>query len=248
VADALAKEKIVLYGLLRGDFTAAKAARSKELRKEDPDLAKAVAALPKPSVASEALNVLARDDPSEVRALVQSGKRLRTAQEAAVAGKRGKALSAALDEHRAALERVQRSLGSLELSGPTLERANRTLRAASLDPTLQPLLERGILSEDVSGAGFGIDPGIVPGRLIKRPAPAKPKPDRSAAEKERKQAREGLQAAERELHVAEKHAAVALDELERAKRTVEQARHAPSRTLHSQPKPRGRLSVLRQAL
>ena len=129
MADALAKEKIVLYGLLRGDFTAAKAARSKELRKEDLDLANAVAALPKPSVASEALNALARDDPSEVRALVQSGKRLRTAQEAAVAGKRGKALSAALDKHRAALERVQRSLGSLELSGPTLERANRTLRA-----------------------------------------------------------------------------------------------------------------------
>ncbi len=114
MADALAKEKIVLYGLPRGDFTAAKAARSKELRKQDPDLAKAVAALPKPSVAGEALNALARDDPSDVRALVQSGKRLRTAQEAAVAGKRGKALSAALDEHRAALERVQRSLGSLK--------------------------------------------------------------------------------------------------------------------------------------
>jgi len=86
---------------------------------------------------------------------VQSGKRLRMAQEAAVVGKRGENLSAALDEHRAALERVQKGLGRRKLSGPTLERASRTLRAASLDPTLQPLLEGGSLSEDVTGAGFG---------------------------------------------------------------------------------------------
>ena len=116
-----------------------------------------------------------------MRALIQSGKRLRQAQEAAVSGKKGADLNAAIQEHRGALDRVQRDLRRRKLSGPTLEKALQTLRVTSIDPELQPLLERGILHEDLTASGFGLDPGLVPARP-KQPAPAakpKPKPSRS---------------------------------------------------------------------
>ena len=121
-------------------------------------MAAAIAAVPKPSVAAGALNELVNEDPSEVRALVQSGKRLRQAQEAAVSGKKGADLNEAIKEHRIALERVQRDLRRRKLSAATLDKATQTLRVASLDPELWPLLERGLLHEDLTSSGFGIDP------------------------------------------------------------------------------------------
>ena len=51
MADPLARETRKLYGLPPSEFTAARNTRAKELRKDDPELAAAVAALPKPSVA-----------------------------------------------------------------------------------------------------------------------------------------------------------------------------------------------------
>ena len=183
VADALVRETEKLYGLPLSEFTAARNARAKELKQDDPELAAAVAGLPKPSVAAAALNELVREDPSEVRALIQSGKRLRQAQEAAVAGKKGADLNAAIQEHRAALDRVQRDLRRRKLSGPTLEKAMQdAARRPRSIPELQPLLERGILHEDLTAAGFGLDPGLVPARP-KQPARGQrsraPKPRRS---------------------------------------------------------------------
>ena len=72
MADTLVRETQKLYGLPLSEFTAARNARAKELRKDDSELAAAVAVLPKPSVAAAALNELVREDPSEVRALVIS--------------------------------------------------------------------------------------------------------------------------------------------------------------------------------
>jgi hypothetical protein len=228
VADALVRETEKLYGLHPSEFTAARNARAKELKKDDPELAAAVAALPKPSVAAAALNELLREDPSEVRALIQSGKRLRQAQEAAVSGKKGADLNDAVQEHRSALDRVQRDLRRRKLSGPTLEKAVKTLRVASVDPELQPLLERGILHEDLAASGFGLDPGLVPARpkeparaakpAAKTKPPPKPKPDPKL--------RARLKSAEAELADAEKRAAKALSDLERAKQDVERAQRA----------------------
>ena len=222
MADALVRETQKLYGRPLSEFTAARNARAKALKQDDPELAAAVAALPKPSVAAAALNELVREDPSEVRALIQSGKRLRQAQEAAVSGKKGADLNAAIKEHRAALDRVQRDLRRRKLSGPTIAKALQTLRVTSVDPELQPLLERGILHEDLTASGFGLDPSLVPARPKQR-APAakpaaKPKPDRKL--------RANLKAAEAELAKAEKRAEQALNALESAKQDFERARRA----------------------
>jgi len=226
MAEPLTRETEKLYGLALSEFTAARNSRAKALKQKDPELAAAVAALPKPSAAAGALNELAREDPSEVRALIQSGKRLRAAQEAAVAGKQGADLNEAVAEHRTALDRVTRDLRRRKLSSATLEKATQTLRVASIDPELWPLLERGTLHEDLAASGFGLDPGIV----VKRPKPAKGKPKESgpskaelAAERKRQEARERLREAEAALAEAEKRAREAARAVDRAAAEVERA-------------------------
>lgn len=228
MADPLVREKLALYGLPLAEFTAARNARAKELRKDDAELAATVAALPKPSVAAAALNELVREDPSEGRALIQSGRRLREAQEAAVAGKRGPDLQKAIEEHRLALDRVQRDLRRRKLSGATLDKAVKTLRVASVDPDLQPLLERGMLHEDLTSAGFGLDPGLVPaGR--KREAAPRAAPDRAAKDKRREEARERLQEARAALTEAKRAAREAESELKAAQHRAEAAQRKVER-------------------
>ena len=205
--------QLKLYGLPQAEFTAARNARAKELRKDDPELAATVAALPKPSAAAAALNELVREDPSEARALIQSGKRLREAQEAAVAGKRGADLQKAIEEHRSALDRVQRDLRRRKLSGATLDKAVKTLRVASVDPELQPLLERGTLHEDLTAAGFGLDPGHRPGGAKARITPARRRRTGRAGQA-RQKARERLQAARAALTEAKRAARKAEAETE----------------------------------
>ena len=228
MADPIAREKLKLYGLPQAEFTAARNARAKKLKKDDPELAAAIAALPKPSVAAAALNELVREDPSEARALIQSGKRLRQAQEAAVAGKRGADLQQAIEEHRSALDRVQRDLRRRKLSGATLDKAVKTLRVASVDPELQPLLERGTLHEDLTSAGFGLDPGIVPAGRKREPA-ARKAPDRAAQEKKKQEARERLQEARAALTEAKRAAKEAEAEKRKAERRAETAQQEVER-------------------
>jgi DNA repair exonuclease SbcCD ATPase subunit len=224
----LQREAAKLYALPAGEYVAARRARARELRLGEPELAAQVAKLPKPTAAAAAVNRLARDEPSEVRALAQAGRALRKAQESAVAGKgAADALAAATAEHRAALERVAREARRLKLSQAVLERVVATLRAASLDPDLQPLLERGVLAHELEAAGFGFDPSLV----VAAPTSsrAKPKPTRKANEEKRrraqeqaeqkarlKAARERLTAAKRALAQAEKAVAEAQAEVDAA--------------------------------
>jgi hypothetical protein len=219
---ALARETAELYGLPADEFTAARNARAKELKPERPELAAALAKLPKPSAAAAAVNRVARREPSEVRALIQAGKRLRQAQEAAVAGK-GSDLQGAVREHRAALERVQREVRKLKLSAAVLERVVATVRAASVDPELQPLLERGVLAREVEGSGFSLDPGLVAAAPARRTA--KPK-SKAGAPKVDEAAKARLRKAKERLAAASKEAAAAQKELARAQRDAKRAAEA----------------------
>ena len=224
----LQREAAELYALPAGEYVAARKARAKALRQDDAALAALVEKLPKPTAAAAAVNRLARDEPSEVRALAQAGRALRQAQEAAVAGKgSAAALASATAEHRAALDRVGRAARRLKLSQAVLERVVATLRAASLDSDLQPLLERGVLTHELEAAGFGLDPGLVVAAPKNSRATPKPKPKaddekrRRAEEKagqqaQLKAARGRLAAAKRALAEAEKAVAGAQAEVEAA--------------------------------
>ncbi len=236
----LAREAGALYELPASEFTAARNARAKRLRAERPELAAAVAALPKPTVAAAAVNRIAHDEPSEVRALIQAGKRLREAQERAVAGTTGAALQEAVAEHREALERVRREARRLKLSGPVLDRVSATLRAASVDPELQPLLERGLLAHELEPAGFGLDAmatAAAPKQRQARPSPrgdaakkqraqvetaradlARAKRDRTSAARVRREAGQALEQAEAALARAEAAVRRAEQALERARK------------------------------
>lgn len=220
---SLAREASALYERPAGEFTAARNDRAKALRQEHPELAAEVGKLPKPTAAAAAVNRLARRDPSEVRALIQAGKRLRDAQERAVAGRKGgENLQEAVREHRAALERVQREVRRQGLSESVLERAVATFRAASIDPELQPLLERGLLSREVESAGFAIDPGLAVAQEGRRRSP----PARKDTAKQRQAARAKLKAATEALTAARRAATAAERDLERAQRAADQSAEA----------------------
>ena len=219
---SLAREAGALYELPASEFTTARNARAKALRKEDAGLADEVAKLPKPTAAAAAVNKLARRDPSEVRALIQAGKRLRDAQERAVGGRGGENLQEAIRDHRAALERVQREVRRLRLSEPVPERAVSTFRAASIDPELQPLLERGLLAREVESAGFAIDPSLAVAPAGKRRSP----PPREDTGEQRQAARAKLKAATKTLADARREAVAAERELKRVQRTADEAGRA----------------------
>ena len=228
----LRQETETLYALAPNEFTEARKARAKELRPENAALAAQVAKLAKPTAAAAAINRVARDDPSEVRALVQAGRALRSAQESALSGKSAGAVSEATREHRAALERVLREARRLELSGAVLERVASTLRAASIDPELQPLLERGVLAREVESAGFGLDPGLAAAAPARKPrSGGKPKQDgaaRALAAK-LKAARERLAEAKRAADNAEREQRRLARELGAAEKAAERAQAALSK-------------------
>lgn len=228
---ALAREAGALYELPAGEYTKARNERAKALKPENPELAAAVAKLPKPTAAAAAVNRLARREPSEVRALIQAGKRLREAQERAVGGRAGgEKLQEAIREHRAALDRVQREARRLKLSDAVLERVGATFRAASIDSELQPLLQRGLLAHEVEASGFALDPGLAVARVRPKPqARAKATPAKAAraelkAAKERLAvARRAASAADRALKQAQHHADAAASALREAEAEVEAA-------------------------
>ena len=123
---------------------------------------------------------------------------------------------------------MQRDLRRRKLSGPTLDKAVKTLRVASVDPELQPLLERGTLHEDLTAAGFGLDPGIVPAGRKRESAPREA-PDRAAQDKRREKARERLQAARAALTEAKRAAKKAEAEKKEAERRAETAQREVER-------------------
>jgi hypothetical protein len=223
----LMREVGELYALPAGKFTAARNTRAKELRTENGDLAAQVAKLPKPTAAAAAINRIARDDPSEVRALVQAGRALRSAQESALAGQgAGAAVADATREHRAALERVRREARRLDLSDAVLERVTSTLRAASVDPELQPLLERGLIAHELESSGFGLDPGLA-GAAPARKRKSEGKRVESPAQAARLEAaRERLAEAKRVAGEAERERKRLEQELTSAERAVQRANAA----------------------
>ena len=139
-------------------------------------------------------------------------------------------LAAPLLVYNLTLNRVVKR--KLKLSAAVLERVVATVRAASVDPELQPLLERGLLDHEVEGSGFSLDPGLVGDVPVRRtakgktsPAPPKPKDDEAAKARLRK-AKERLAAASKEAAAAERELARAQRDAQRAADAVAKAEEA----------------------
>jgi hypothetical protein len=228
-----------LYGLPLTEFTAARDMLAKRLRGEGRrELADRVKSLRKPNVASWLANQVVRERQLDVQRLLKAGESLSKAQSKAAGGASAEAFVDARREEQRALERLAQAAreiaGQEGVGASAVERATRTMRAASLTEEGRELLKPGRLTEDVEPPGFEALAGLaeVGGGDHSRQAPSRPRDGRE----ERQQALRGaqervrqLRTDERELaqraNAAERHAARA--EKEAAKRRKEaEAAHA----------------------
>jgi hypothetical protein len=186
-------------------------------------------------VSAAVVNQLARRRPTEMRALVKAGEKLRNAQRGAVSGGDAEALRDATQTHRHLLDELTSvARHELDVGGQTLPRVAQTLRAASIDKQASKALLDGTLAADVEQAGFGPLLSAVPtpaGRKARTrpskqaPAPAKPKP-RKPPDRTREQAaklRARLREARGTAREERRRADAAAREAERAQKSAEKA-------------------------
>jgi hypothetical protein len=218
-----------LYGLPREEFTSARNALVRDLRKAGrKDDAEEVRALKKPSVSAWAVNQLARQHPQEISELVRAGDALRKAQRDVLGGKKGADVRAASRvQHELTDELVGAARVLLEESGarasPSVaHRISGTLRAASTDPAAAKALREGRLTDDVESVGFGPLLHVAPPRRSR----ARPKRDRARerAAAQKKLKREAVAQARKEAAAARKAADKAEREAKRARERAEAAK------------------------
>lgn len=180
-----------LYGLAPADFTAARNARAKEARAaKDRSLAARLAALPRPSAAAWAVNLLVRRDPGLVDQLLSMGAALREAQ-ASLSGADLRDLNR--QQHQLLVEVRRRAEAAARDAGhplsPTIaQNVHATLHAAMADPDAADAVRSGLLVADLQSTGFGpvdVDGAVAPveagagtaGAEPDRPAGRRARPD-----------------------------------------------------------------------
>ena len=217
MADAEAER---LYGLPLDEFTAARDARARELRRDgEREKAAKVAALRKPVLAAWLVNMLARDERGDIRELVAAAEGIKAGKEGADAAFR-QALERLTDAGRRLLAAEGRSADA------TLQQVAGTLRAAAAsDPEL---LASGTLTQPIEPSGFGAMAGASRPHARSRTAKAQAakRVDRRAVERARKalaEARDEARALERTATSAEREARKARDAVEEARERVAEA-------------------------
>ncbi|MFJ8819228.1 hypothetical protein [Amycolatopsis thermoflava] len=213
--DAVADE---LYALPRDEFTSARTDRAKEAKGRDPELAKRISQLRKPTVAAWLVNQVSRRHPDEVGQLADLGARLRTAHQK-LAGDELRTLSRQRNE---LIRRLSGRAGGVAgeagvpYSDVAMRQVEDTFEAAVSDPDAAAEVAAGRLSaalepsssEDWLAAALAASP-----KRKAAPAPA-PKPPKRDPEAERRQAAlEEARAKADEAEAARDEAQQALDEV-----------------------------------
>lgn len=225
-----------LYALPLGDFTGARNDLEKRLRKEGQrDEAAEVKALRKPTVPAWALNQAARRHAKDVARLIETGRRVRSAQEKLLGGGDRKALDQASAEQRELSRELVRAAVAIgdeagTATGAAFEdKVGATLRAAAADDEVAAQLAAGRLEreqESVGLLGFGAVPEAKPKRRQKTKdegAARKTAADERQAEaRERKRLR-ALEAAQKAETRARKAADAAEKATAKERRTAERA-------------------------
>ena len=220
-----------LYGLPPGEFTRARDARVKELRKEDREAADAVKGLRKPSVAAWALNQLVRRRPKDVDRLLAAGEDLRSAQEELLAGGDRAAFQEAAAKERdlvAGLSGEAAALASEAGQGGTglKEKVAETLHAAALDAETAGELRSGrLVREREAIGGFGVAAMAAPAGGGRRTREAAPQPKKAPAKRSRAAKGGASAAAAKDAQHRQRLAAAKTDE-RHARRELEAAARA----------------------
>ena len=148
----------------------------------DKALAKEIGALPKPSAAAWACNLLVREHRDEIENLVELGTLLREAQEN-LAGDQLRALDVQRRQLVAALTRQARALANDRghpVSTAVATQVEETLRAAMADPDAGEALLSGRLTSPMSYSGMGTTVTRPALQLVRTPKAA-PEPSRKTA-------------------------------------------------------------------
>jgi hypothetical protein len=139
-------------------------------------LAKEIGALPKPSAAAWACNLLVRDQRAQIESLVELGNLLREAQES-LAGDQLRALDVQRRQLLTALTRQSRALANAAghpVSTAVATQIEETLRAAMSDPDAGRALLTGRLTSPMSYSGMGTTVAKPDLRLVHPPRSERP--------------------------------------------------------------------------
>ncbi|QIX26324.1 hypothetical protein ncot_06690 [Nocardioides sp. JQ2195] len=210
-----------LYGLALPEFTPARDAMVKALRKEDRELSDQVKALKKPSTAAWVVNLLVRRDPEQVDQVLAVGEALREAQ-ASLDGDELRALTRQRRQLTSAITQQARALAlehGQKVTGAVSDQVEATLTAAMVDANAGAAVRTGLLVSTLAATGVeAVDASTfvaVPDAADFAPSPIEAPASRPP-----------------ELHVvpdpdeAEKKLAAAREELEDAERVAEEANHS----------------------
>lgn len=172
-----------LYGLPFGEFTAARNALAKQLKKDgDKDAAEEVASLPKPTVSAWAVNHLFTTHSEDMEELLASGERARKALRSILSGGDPGALRDAIQEARdLANELRDRAVEAVaeesRKPGPAVvERIATNLQSLAFSPAAEPVIQRGWMDVDLPPPGFEVLAGLQLAGMPKRAAKPKPAP------------------------------------------------------------------------
>jgi hypothetical protein len=186
--EALAQIANELYAAPMEEFVAARAAAAKEAAGSDKELGAAVRALPKPSVAAWAVNMLALHQPEILTGLADLGGRMREAQtslDAAALRELGRErrtmLSAAVDTARSVAQQQGRSISDAMATD-----VEETLRAMTADEGAAAAVRSGRLLKTLSADGVNaveLEGSVAVPAALPAP-PAAPAPSRVPGRKE----------------------------------------------------------------
>ncbi|MEY9852391.1 hypothetical protein ABH923_002069 [Leifsonia sp. EB41] len=133
-----------LYGVEPAEFVAARASAAAGA---DPELAKSIKALRKPTASAAAVNALTRRDPELVDRILQLGDRMR---DAFAARDRDAIRDLTREERQRLLQRALRDLGTSAAVGREVE---ETLQAAVVDPVAAAAVRSGMLVRALESTG-----------------------------------------------------------------------------------------------
>lgn len=216
-----------LYSLPLDQFTAERDASARRLREDgDRETADEVKKLRKPNRPAWAINQAVRADPKAANRLVKAAERLDKAQRAALGGKGGEKLRAAMAEQQEVVEELTEqaaeTLESKERTGAVLDRIRETLRAVTADEELQAEFTDGRLTRDREAVGFG---GSEPQTVATRPAKKRDQ-ETKADDTRLRDARRKVKSAERALRTATRRVEATEGRLERARKAHDDAQAA----------------------
>jgi hypothetical protein len=217
---ALADE---LYGLPLPEFTPARDGRSRELKKSEPELAAAVKALRKASVAAWVVNLLVRREADQVGQVLGVGAALREAQDS-LAGDELRALTRQRRQLTGAVTARARAVAAesgQRVTQAVADQVEATLTAAILDEGCARAVRSGLLVNALAATGVdAVDLGsavALPEALgftaTPRAAEAAPRPELHVVP-DPEADRKALAAARAELEEAEAELADAAADLE----------------------------------